>query len=238
MAPGDYCIDCGKAHDARTRCDTWRPDPELVRTVLAGGSSRTMASFDLGDRCQIVAGMVQAGLTGEDIRDRMKCSVRSVRSLAAHPLTQLCKLYTNETRNFRQELDLRDSELAGLRAALTSAESERDRYQRQLHNVIDADVVGEKVRFCPKDHAMVPWNTYTNPKTGKRSCRQCHADRQRELRAQQRANRGAHDLAPAATLTAGRAAESLAGVAACTTAPAGATLAAAQRAALAGAASI
>lgn len=197
-----------------------------------------MASFSLGDRCLIVAGMVQAGLTGEDIKDRMKCSVRSVRSLAAHPMTQLCKLYADETRHFRQELSLRDSELAGLRAALADAEGERDRYQRQLHNVIDADAVGEKVRFCPKDHALVPWNTYTNPRTGKRSCRQCHADRQRDLRAQQRANRGSHDLAPAATLAAGRAAESLAGGAACTAAPAGTTLAAAQRAALAGAASV
>lgn len=166
----------------------WAPDDHLVTAVLAG-STLTMDDLAPADRCWLVAGLITAGLTAEDIRDRMRCSLRSVRAIRAEPMTELARLMQNETSHFGDELRLARSELARERTTRRDAEAENARLRGQLDRLV-ATMTGQEPR-CSEGHLMDRYNTYVQASTGRRWCRQCHRDRQRAYRARvrERANR-------------------------------------------------
>lgn len=160
--------------------DRWAPDDQLIAAVRCGSGSRKMADLSDPDRSWVVAGLTLAGLTADDIADRLTCSLRLVRSIRAADMTQVCLLLQTESQHFAQQMALADSDARMLRRDLTDMTSERDRLKSQLDRVIDARLTGETVDVCGQGHLMADWNVYWHD--GRRWCRECHATRQRDYR--------------------------------------------------------
>lgn len=160
--------------------ERWSPDEQMVSAVLAGGGRHRMADLDTPDRCWLVAGLTLAGMTAEDIRDRLGCSLRLVRAIRAEPMTQLCLIYQREVATFANEMRLAQSAAHEHVRALREVVSDRNKLKEQLDRVIDARLVGDPVDTCGKGHLMVAWNVYWHG--GRRWCRECHAARQRDYR--------------------------------------------------------
>lgn len=122
-----------------------------------------------------------AGLTAEDIADRMDCSLRLVRSIRAEPMTQVCVHMQNESRNFFDELRLSRSEVAQAHQNIAALKTELARTRGKLDRLLDAHITGTKV--CGKcGTPMSGYNVYTQPATGKQFCRECHRRRQQKYR--------------------------------------------------------
>ncbi|AKY02786.1 hypothetical protein SEA_WALELIANO_71 [Mycobacterium phage Waleliano] len=165
----------------------WQPDLLLVPALLAG-SPTTMADLCPADRAWAVAGLMRAGHTAERIRDRMGCSLRTVRMVSAWAATTAMMLLQEETEHFQDEYRMQASEIARLTRELATSEATAKRYQDQLANVLDSYLTGEAGPSFPKcGHPKTKYNTYTAPKTGKTSCRMCHCDAQRAYEARKAA---------------------------------------------------
>lgn len=178
------CEDCAiPPDDPPAVYAAWRPDPQLVPAVLARSRPiRTLTSK--ADKCWVVAGLHVQGLTAEEILDRLKCSLRLVRTLLADPMTKVFILYHAEVATFREELSLTSHELRTTAQAAREAQAEHARVREQRDRLIDMAMTGEPVRLCKHGHVMDRYNTYVCPTTGKRSCRTCR----REAKAASRRN--------------------------------------------------
>lgn len=175
----------------------WEPDYLLVPALLAG-SATTMADLSPADRAWAVAGLMREGHTAERIRDRMGCSLRTVRMVSAWAATTACMLLQEESEHFADEHRMQASEIARLTRALATSEATAERYRAQLANVLDSYLTGEAGPTFPKcGHPKTKYNTYTAPKTGKTSCRMCHADAQARYEARCRELAAAQDAAQA-----------------------------------------
>jgi hypothetical protein len=164
-------------YDARVQ--RWEPDDQLVAAILAG-SPRTMADLSGPDRCWLVAGLTLARLTAEDIADRMRCSLRLVRTIRAEDMTQVCLRMQQETEHFTDELRLARSEHRAALAALESMTVERDRLRDRLDRLLDAHIVGAPP--CPRCGTPVAgYNAYTWRE--RTFCRECHRRRNLAYRA-------------------------------------------------------
>ncbi|UJQ86597.1 helix-turn-helix DNA-binding domain protein [Mycobacterium phage PenguinLover67] len=170
--------------------DDWRPDEQLVPALLAG-SPTTMADLCPADRAWAVASMKLEGLTAEQIKERLECSLRLVRSIAADPGAIFARLYLIEREAFGDTLRMMQSEVARLDRERAEAISAADRYKRQLDGMLDRLMTGETGPAFPKcGHPKTRYNTYVAPKTGKESCRMCHADAQRRYEERKAARPG------------------------------------------------
>lgn len=161
----------------------WLPDYQLVPAILAG-SSTTMADLTPPDRAWAVAGLLREGHTAKQIKDRMGCSLRTVRMVSAWAATTACGLLQAEAEHFADEQRMAQVELRRLTTALADAQAAADRYHGQLDRLLDSYLTGEAGPSFPKcGHPKTKYNTYTAPKTGKTSCRMCHCDAQRAYEA-------------------------------------------------------
>lgn len=158
--------------------DRWEPDAQLIAAVLAG-SPTTMSDLAQADRCWAVAGLVLAGLTAEDIADRLACSLRAVRAVRADPMTQLCIMYQQEADHFASELRLARAELGRAVADRRDCTAEAQRLHRQLGHLIAAR--SAEPGRCGNGHPRDAVNLYLRP-DGRPQCRACAADRQRAYR--------------------------------------------------------
>lgn len=155
----------------------WQPDPHLIPAVLAAGNRAIASIKSKQDRCWLVAGLKVEGLTAEDMRDRLKCSLRLIRSLLAEDMTTVCLLYHAESMAFREELRLSRHELTVRTRELSDTVAEAIRVREQRDRMIDMAMTGDPIRVCRRaGHVMDKYNTYTDPGTGKTSCRQCRHD--------------------------------------------------------------
>lgn len=151
----------------------WEPDLQLIPAVLAGGG-RKMSQLDTPDRCWVVAGLTVAGLTAEEIADRLDCSLRLVRSIRAEDMTAVCTYVQTESKNFTDELRLSVSQARQTATRLSQVEAELARTKGKLDRMIDAHIVGAKC--CPKcSTPMTGYNLYVW--NGKDYCRECHRQR-------------------------------------------------------------
>lgn len=168
---------------AEADVERWHPDHHLVDAILAG-SSTTVADLSGPDRSWVVAGLTRAGLTAEDIADRLKpCSLRLVRSIRAEPMTLVCHMYQDEASHFADELRMVSVELTRALADLRAERDEAARVREQRDRMIDSMAIGEPVRLCRRGaHVMDRWNTYVHAKTGKKQCRACRREREQERR--------------------------------------------------------
>lgn len=191
----------------------WSPDHLLVPAVLA--QSRPIATITAKqDRCWLVGGLQAEGLTADDIADRLKCSLRLVRTLLAEDMTTVCRLYLTEADHFAEELRLTRHELTVRQRELADERAEAARVRDQRDRMIDMAITGEPIKVCARaGHLMDKYNTYVHPSTGKRSCRACRLEAVRRCRAG--SNPDTTDSAPAAS---GGAAGGLAGTSTAVTA--------------------
>lgn len=138
-----------------------------------------MANLGDNDRAWVVAGLTVAGLTAEDIRDRLKCSLRLVRAIVALPLTRACLYAQTETENWIGENRLLQGGLRRRDTQIASLASELDRTREKLNRMIDAHVTG--TASCGR--CGTPWdkgNTYFEGT--KRRCRNCNRLKQQAFR--------------------------------------------------------
>lgn len=171
--------------DVEPRRSRWEPDDQLIAAVRCGNGSRQMAQLVDADRSWVVAGLTLAGLTAEDIADRLSCSLRLVRAVRAADMTQVCLILQRETLAFINQMALADSEARGLRRDLALLTEDRDRIKGQFERVLDARMIGQQVDVCGQRHVMADYNVYID-KRGRRWCRECHAERQRDYRLSKR----------------------------------------------------
>ena len=148
---------------------TWEPDDQLVPAVLA--RHRPLSGLSQPDRCWAVAGLTLAGLTAEDIAERLGCSLRLVRSIRAEAMTQVCAYVQRETHAFTDELRLARSELSAARRSAETAEAEAARLRTTLVRLTEAPSV------CQRGHVLDRYNSHID-RHGHRRCRACHRERQ------------------------------------------------------------
>ena len=159
---------------------SWEPDEQLVHSVLA---HRSVGDLTVHDRAWVVAGLTRAGLTAEDIADRLSCSLRLVRTIRADPMTQVCSRMQAESEHFADEIRLLRSELRASAARASAAELEVSRLRRQL-----VRLTTPPEQSCSRGHDLSsPYAVYVQQRTGRRFCRECHRERQAAYRARARA---------------------------------------------------
>lgn len=168
--------------------EDWRPDELLVPALLAG-SPTTMADLGGCDRAWAVAGLKLEGLTAEQIKERLGCSLRLVRQIASEPGAIFARLYLIEREAFGDTLRMMQADVARLDRERRDAASAAARYKAQLDRLLDAHLTGELGPTFRCGHAKTRYNTYVAPKTGKESCRACHADAQRRYEERKAAER-------------------------------------------------
>lgn len=166
----------------------WLPDAQLLPALLAGSTSVTYAQMTRGDRAWAIAGLRRAGVTAEAIAEQLLCSLRQVRAVAAEPAAIMARFYMDEADTFEDTLRMYQGDVARLDRERAEAEATAARYQAQLRNMLDSALIGDLGATFPKCGHPKTWgNTYKAPKTGKLSCRMCHADAQAEYWARKKA---------------------------------------------------
>lgn len=113
----------------------WQPDETMVTAAQAGQLSiKTMV---IEDRVWVVAGLTARGVTAEDSAKLLKCSLRLVKQVRAHPMTSMA-LYAQrvavdvECTDTRSKTEQRAHEFELENLRMTAA-----RYKRQRDELID-----------------------------------------------------------------------------------------------------
>lgn len=96
------------------RVERWEPDLHLLVHAKMGGCR----AVDLTgpDRAWVVAGLTAAGLTADEIADRLHCSLRLVRQIKAEPMT----IVATYALGIQEKLDSARSLIGRLRRDHTS----------------------------------------------------------------------------------------------------------------------
>lgn len=140
----------------------------LVPALLAGSPTK-MADLAPPDRAWAVAGLRREGHTVEQIRERLGTSLRPVKLLMADPMTAVCRMLQEETETFTRSLHMSDTEIRRLTLALAEQIEAAARYKAQLDRMIQRANLSVFSCGCPRSR----YNTYTAPRTGRESCREC-----------------------------------------------------------------
>lgn len=156
----------------------------MVDSVLSTPkSSWKMTDLSGPDRSWLVAGLTLAGVTAQDIADRLSCSLRLVRTIRAEDMTQVCYLAQQQLKTMAD--DLRQAELTERLTSreLTKSQAETERVQGQLDQITDRLMKGTLEAFPRCGHPKVDWNVYTHtdrsvsPPKVREYCRECNAGR-------------------------------------------------------------
>lgn len=159
----------------------------MVAAVLSmPKASRKMTELSDADRAWLVAGLTLAGVTAQDIADRLGCSLRLVRSIRAEDITQMAVVAQRMTGELEVALSAERSEHSVTRRDLREKNREAERLLLQndqlvtkLQKIRDRDVTFG----C--GHPMVDYNTYKS--NGRRYCKACRRRREADRRARRRA---------------------------------------------------
>ncbi|WP_301121066.1 hypothetical protein [Mycolicibacterium fortuitum] len=145
----------------------------MVAAVLSmPKASRKMTELSELDRSWLVAGLTLAGVTAQDIADRMGCSLRLVRAIRAESITQFAVVAQTESHALGNELRAERCEHSVTRRELAVSRAEVDRLRGQVDELVKALAKFEPVRVCPKKHPMVGYNVYRHG--GREYCRECN----------------------------------------------------------------
>ena len=172
--------------------ERWSPDDLLIPAVLAG-SRTTMADLSGADRAWVVVGLYyDEGLTAEAIAERLDCSVRLVRAIAAEATGQVMRTYRDTIDAADMTHRMVQAEVARLSRELAEAQQAAVRYAAQRDRLL-TQVMAKGPVFgcgCPK----TKYNTYTHPRTGKESCREHHRLAQAAYRERVKASRRGYTM--------------------------------------------
>lgn len=164
-----------------TQPPRWQPDEHMIAAVLSTPkASRKMTELSDMDRSWLVAGLTLAGVTAQDIADRMSCSLRLVRSIRAEDMTQFAVVAQAEGHTLGNDLRAERCDHALTRRQLAESRAETERLRAQFDQVLDAHMTGQLQVFKRCGHPMVPYNTYEHG--GRRWCRTCGRNRKAEAR--------------------------------------------------------
>lgn len=161
----------------------WEPDAQLVAAALAGGrSARPLRDLGPPDRSWVVAGLTAAGLTADEIADILDCSLRSIRTVRAEDMTQVCIASHKEAKALTDVLRIEQCDHGATRQELADMTVAYRRIKAQLDRLLDAQIIGgDLIDSCSRGHEMDRYNTYWY--RGKRYCRACRRERKASYRA-------------------------------------------------------
>lgn len=147
----------------------------MIAAVLSTPkASRKMTELSDADRAWLVAGLTLAGVTAQDIADRMSCSLRLVRAIRAEDITQMAVVAQTETRTLGDDLRTERCDHALTRRELADARAEADRLRTQLDQIVKKITDGETIAKCYRGHALIGDNVYRH---GNRDyCRECNRE--------------------------------------------------------------
>ncbi|UYP17735.1 hypothetical protein OED52_13745 [Rhodococcus sp. Z13] len=111
------------------------PDDHLITAAQAG--QLHIRNLTTEDRCWVVAGLTARGTTADDIARMLRCSIRLVKQIRAHPMTAVMRY----AQNIAVEVETIESRAkAGEKARdfeLEQARREAARYKKQRDDLID-----------------------------------------------------------------------------------------------------
>lgn len=169
------------------------PDLLLIPALMEPDCKTTWADMTEADRAWACAGMRRAGMTAQQMADRLRCALRTVRSMLAEPICAVCWLLQEESEHFADELRMTRDELRRETLDRIAASHAAERYKGQLINLLDAHLLEGPVGIFPCGCPMTTYNTYTAPKTKKRGCRRHRGMAVQRCRERQRAEAGVID---------------------------------------------
>ncbi len=130
-----------------------------------------MADLSEPDRCWLVAGLTLAGITAQDIADRLSCSLRLVRTIRAEHMTQVCLLAQDREAALLTQLRKIELEYKLARRGLDINKAEIDRLRAQRDQILDAHMAGTMSVFPRCGHPKVGYNVYRS--NSREYCREC-----------------------------------------------------------------
>ena len=126
------------------------------------------------DRAWLVAGLTLAGLTAQDIADRLSCSLRLVRTIRADAMTQVCLMAQHRETALLDEIRRIELEYKLTRRGLDMMQAEANRLRMQRDQILDAHTTGGVTVFPRCGHPKVGYNVYRSQ--GREYCRECRRD--------------------------------------------------------------
>lgn len=151
----------------------WSPDPHLIESALAGNlDSRTLTG---PDRAWVVAGLAARGVTAEGTARLLGCSLRTVRTVRAEPMTVVCTFAMAVTGELEDARGAHRSEVRRLRFAIEDQAANADRYRGQRDELVAAIAAGT-AGLLRCGHPNARYNVHRRA-DGSRRCREC--DRRR-----------------------------------------------------------
>lgn len=117
------------------RVKAWQPDDHLITAAQAG--QLHIRNLTTEDRCWVVAGLTARGTTAEDIAGMLKCSLRLIKQIRAHPMTAVA----HYAQTIAVEVETLAARERNARRAyafeLENMRMDADRYKKQRDDLID-----------------------------------------------------------------------------------------------------
>lgn len=153
-------------------CERWEPDSHIIDAALTASKFR-MRMTDLSEpnRCWLVAGLTLAGVTAQDIADRLSCSLRLVRTIRADHMTQVCMMAQHREAALREQMRKVELEYKLARRGLDLARAEVERLRYHRDQILDAHTAGTISVFPRCGHPRVGYNVYRSKR--REYCREC-----------------------------------------------------------------
>ncbi|WP_263999414.1 hypothetical protein [Mycobacterium yunnanensis] len=156
-------------------------DSHLVSAVMSTPKAgRAMTELAGPDRAWLVAGLTAAGVTAQDIADRLRCSLRLVRSIRADPVTQLCECILRADQVASDQARSEWVDHMATRAELRRVRTEMARLQVQLDQLVAESTSGRLTTFPKCRHPKTKYNVYSHG--GRDHCRQCRRENKARAR--------------------------------------------------------
>lgn len=130
-----------------------------------------MTDLSEPDRCWLVAGLTLAGITAQDIADRLSCSLRLVRTIRADHMTQVCLLAQEREAVLVEQVRKIELEYKLVCRDLDSLRTEVSRLRLQRDQILDAHTAGTIKVFPRCGHPKVGYNVYRSK--DREYCREC-----------------------------------------------------------------
>ena len=118
-----------------TSTRNWAPDDNLITCAQAG--QLHIRNLTLEDRAWIVAGLTARGVTAEDTATMLRCSLRLIKQIRAHPMTAVSLYAQTVAVNVETSVSKERAKNRAHAYELEDARMTAERYKRQRDELID-----------------------------------------------------------------------------------------------------